>query len=84
MGSRVVAAPVILVLLSCTALPKERISYLVDKLRIRVSRALLHQLRISAGQQDLNLPHKEPRRALLGAAPPSSSKAAIPTSIGVL
>ena len=48
MGSRAVAAPAILVSLICTAVPRERIAYLVCELRVRVACALLPQLRESA------------------------------------
>ena len=81
MGNRVLAAPAILVSLICTALPKERITYLAGELRVRVAHALLLQLRKSALQQDLTRPDNGPPLALLGAAAPSSSQAAIPTSI---
>ena len=76
-GSHVVAAPAIFILLICTALPKEQIAYLAGERRVRVARALLHQLRESAWQKNLSLLHKGPPLALLGAAAPSSSQTAI-------
>ena len=81
MGSRAVAAPAILVSLICIALPRKRIAYSAGELRLRVARALLLQLRESALQLDVPLLHKGPPLALLGAAAPSLSQTAIPTSI---